>query len=48
MIQEQEVNVANADFATALEQNPPNPWGRGHIALYGCCLVVYLCSTMNG
>ncbi|KAJ9633647.1 hypothetical protein H2204_006853 [Knufia peltigerae] len=48
VIQEKEINVANVDFATALAENPPNPWGRGHLALYGCCLIVYLCSTMNG
>ena len=23
-----EVNVANADYAAAIEENPPNPWGR--------------------
>ena len=27
---------------------PPNPWGKGHIRLYLACLVLYLCSTMNG
>jgi len=47
-IQEHEINVANADLAAALSQNAPSPWGRGHLTLYGCCLVVYLCSTMNG
>jgi hypothetical protein len=26
----------------------PNPWGRGHIQLYAMCMVIYLCSTMNG
>lgn len=26
----------------------PNPWGRGHLHLYGLCLLIYLCSTMNG
>ncbi|KPM39227.1 Lactose permease [Neonectria ditissima] len=26
----------------------PNPWGRGHLQLYGACLIIYLCSTMNG
>ncbi|OQV04538.1 hypothetical protein CLAIMM_09401 [Cladophialophora immunda] len=45
---DEEISAANAAFAAALGQNAPNPWGRGHIALYGCCLVVYLCSTMNG
>lgn len=27
---------------------PPNPWGRGHLQLYAACLIIYLCSTMNG
>jgi len=48
VVQEKEINVVNADFAAALADNPPSPWGRGHLALYGCCIVVYLCSTMNG
>ncbi|KAK5447933.1 hypothetical protein LTS15_009432 [Exophiala xenobiotica] len=48
VVQEKEINVVNADFAAALADNPPSPWGKGHLALYGCCLVVYLCSTMNG
>ncbi|KAL6242514.1 hypothetical protein RBB50_010654 [Rhinocladiella similis] len=48
VFQEKEINVANVDFAAALAENPPNPWGRGHLALYGCCIIVYLCSTMNG
>ncbi|KAL2831702.1 putative transporter [Aspergillus cavernicola] len=27
---------------------PPDPWGRGHLQLYGACLIIYFCSTMNG
>ena len=23
-----EVNVANADYSAAIEENPPNPWGE--------------------
>jgi hypothetical protein len=26
----------------------PNAWGRGHLKLYAACLIIYLCSTMNG
>lgn len=26
----------------------PNPWGSGHRKLYLACLLIYLCSTMNG
>jgi hypothetical protein len=39
-----------AAIVTALDGvgNKPDPWGRGHIQLYMLCVVVYLCSTMNG
>lgn len=36
-----------AENLTAISQ-PPSPWGKGHRTLYFCCLLVYLCSTMNG
>lgn len=26
----------------------PDPWAKGHLKLYGLCLIIYLCSTMNG
>ncbi|KAK2598166.1 hypothetical protein QQS21_005717 [Conoideocrella luteorostrata] len=29
-------------------EGAPNPWGRGHLQLYAACLIIYLCSTMNG
>ncbi|KIX02965.1 uncharacterized protein Z518_06515 [Rhinocladiella mackenziei CBS 650.93] len=48
MIQDKELSVANADFAAALAHDAPSAWGKGHLALYGCCIVIYLCSTMNG
>lgn len=31
-----------------LEQHPLSPWSRGAFRLYAICLLVYLCSTMNG
>ena len=46
--EETEITVANADFAAAIGQNVPNPWGKGHLKLYCCCLLVYLVSTMTG
>ena len=46
--EETEITVANADFAAAIGQNVPNPWGKGHLNLYCCCLLVYLVSTMIG
>lgn len=40
----------SAAMETALDATggAPSPWGRGHIQLYLYCLVIYLCSTMNG
>lgn len=48
ILEDKKINVADADFAAAIGQNAPNPWGRGHLMLYLCCSLVYLCSTMNG
>ncbi|MCJ1383566.1 hypothetical protein MMC17_006680 [Xylographa soralifera] len=43
-----EVNVANADFAAAIEENPPNPWGPGYLKLYMFSALIFLTATMNG
>ena len=43
-----EIKARNAEFAAAIGENKPNPWGKGYISLYCYCLVLYLCSTMNG
>ena len=45
---EKDIKAANADYAAAVTENKPNPWGKGYLTLYGYCLVLYLCSTMNG
>ena len=47
-VHEKVVDVKNVSFETALGENKPNAWGRGYLQLYACCLLVYLCSTMNG
>lgn len=47
-VEEKEIKARNADFAAAIGDKPPNPWGRGYLQLYCLCFVVYLCSTMNG
>lgn len=26
----------------------PDAFGKGHIKLYLCCVIIYFCSTMNG
>ena len=41
-------NDRHAVLKTILEQRPLSPWSRGAIRLYAICLLVYLCSTMNG
>ena len=46
--EEREIKARNAEFAAAIGENKPNAWGPGYRWLYSYCLVVYLCSTMNG
>lgn len=48
LIDETQVNVTNVDFAAALEDNKPNPWGKGYLRMYLFCALIFLCSTMNG
>lgn len=38
----------HAVLKTILEQRPISPWSKGAFHLYAVCLLVYLCSTMNG
>lgn len=38
----------HAVLKTILEQRPLSPWSRGAFRLYAICLLIYLCSTMNG
>jgi hypothetical protein len=33
---------------TILKEQPIKTWSRGSLHLYAVCLLVYLCSTMNG
>ena len=40
--------IAGMETALDASGGAPNPWGRGHLQLYLCCLIIYLCSTMNG
>lgn len=46
--QEHDIKARNADFAAAVSENRPSAWGKGYLLLYGYCLILYLCSTMNG
>lgn len=46
--QEKNIKARNAEFAAAISENRPNAWGRGYLTLYCHCLILYLCSTMNG
>jgi len=43
-----EVASHHAVLTSILETNPVKTWGRGSLHLYAICLLVYLCSTMNG
>jgi hypothetical protein len=36
------------DLTTLLKAHPVKTWGHGSLHLYAVCLLVYLCSTMNG
>jgi hypothetical protein len=47
-LQETTIQAHDANLATILQENKPNPWGKGHIRLYLICGLIYLCSTMNG
>lgn len=40
--------AAGATLADILQNDKPNPWSPGYLRLYLVCLLVYLCSTMNG
>ncbi|CZR55595.1 related to transporter (major facilitator superfamily) [Phialocephala subalpina] len=44
----QKLEVANVDFAAAVTANKVSPWSKGSLKLYAFCVLVYLCSTMNG
>lgn len=46
--EKKDIKARNAEFAAAVTENRPNPWGRGYLQLYVYCLILYLCSTMNG
>lgn len=34
--------------AAARKSHPPRPWSRPLLQLYSCCIVAWLCSTLNG
>lgn len=46
------MNVSDSDqhanLGAILKTHPINTWGAGSLHLYAICLLVYLCSTMNG
>lgn len=47
-VAETTIKAQNPKLAAILEENKPDQWGRGYIHLYFCCLLIFLCSTMNG
>ena len=48
VVAEHKLSVLSPQLATVIQENKPNPWGRGYVHLYLCCALVFLCSTMNG
>jgi hypothetical protein len=38
----------HAALGSILKTHPIDTWGAGSLHLYAICLLVYLCSTMNG
>lgn len=38
----------HAVLSNILKTSPVKTWGSGSLHLYAVCLLVYLCSTMNG
>jgi hypothetical protein len=38
----------HAALGYILKTHPVNTWGAGSLHLYAICLLIYLCSTMNG
>lgn len=48
IIEEDEVEGVNTTFATIMAKHKPNPWGKGHLALYALSTVCFLSSTMSG
>lgn len=45
---EEKVIDGNEAFSQAVILEPPRTWSRVSIVLYMCCLLGFLCSTMNG
>jgi hypothetical protein len=48
IVQQETLHAHNANLAQVLQEHKPNQWGAGYIKLYFTCLLIYLCSTMNG
>ncbi|KAJ9654909.1 hypothetical protein H2198_006091 [Neophaeococcomyces mojaviensis] len=48
ILTEKTIHAHNATLAAALTEDKQSPWSRGYFRLYAICLLVYLCSTMNG
>ncbi|CAM1502504.1 Fc.00g044880.m01.CDS01 [Cosmosporella sp. VM-42] len=45
---ESDAPVVAIDATLDAAGGAPNPWGKGHVQLYMLCVIIYLCSTMNG
>jgi hypothetical protein len=45
---EEVIESVNPTFATIMAKHKPNPWGKGHLALYALSTICFLNSTMSG
>ena len=41
-------NNGHTTLQDIMQKRPVKPWSRGSLQLYAICLLIYLCSTMNG
>jgi len=50
--QENLIDITSTDhhavLTSILKTQPVKTWGSGSLHLYAVCLLIYLCSTMNG
>ncbi|CAG8957269.1 hypothetical protein HYFRA_00010691 [Hymenoscyphus fraxineus] len=48
VIEEEEVEGVNTMMASIMAKHKPDPWGKGHLALYALSTICFLSSTMQG
>lgn len=48
IVEEEIVEGVNPTYAAIMAKHKPNPWGKGHLALYALSTICFLNSTMSG